>query len=700
VKKDMPKPNDTQPPVGDAVGEDSKDSEFKIKNISPISEEEIKTEISRGNEANTGDGSGEDNKVISFKTRLMSKLRPDTRKKRVIYGVLGVLFLLFAVNFLLVVKILLDAKSLKSSSYDLVEALRERDLLGVQESIERVDSDMRKLKNSYRKISWIKITPFFGNYVKDAGGAINAGVYGIEAIGIVFKMVEPHAEIAGFDVSEPKTDGGVGTQDKINFLVKSVPSILPGYEEVLEKVVLIENELSGVDPNRYPQKLRGYSVRANIRRALEDLEIAVGLLKSGKPLLEQLPYLAGVDSERTYMVIFQNDKELRPTGGFITAYSIMNVRNGLFEPVASEDIYDLDDNYTPSIEAPEELRKYLKGPYLDSPNYRLRDMNWEPDFSQAMEMFVKEVEKAGIGPIDGIIAVDTQMLVNIVDVLGVIDVPGFGGYSSDIVELCECPQIVYELEQFADNEGPVVWSENEPGVIVFAPENYGERKKIIGPMMETLLLEILSLPGEKIPELFEAVIKSVSEKHLLLYMTNEDTQLAVEKFGLGGVLESYAGDYLMVVDANLGGRKSNLYVTQTVNQKISVNKDGVVEKTLIVTYKNPKEHDGWLNSILPNWVRVYVPEGSELIEMSGFVETATPYDEHNKTVYSGYLEVRPMGVTEIQLKYNLPFTIDDVYNLYIQKQPGKDNPAYTVSSGNYTDEFLLLRDKIISIEVK
>jgi hypothetical protein len=165
-------------------------------------------------------------------------------------------------------------------------------------------------------------------------------------------------------------------------------------------------------------------------------------------------------------------------GWFYNAYTIARVDRGRFDPVSSDDIYNLDDKYTPSIKAPDQFPKYLQGIYVALNRFRLRDMNWSPDYETSMDMFAKEIKNAGIGNIDGIIAVDTQMLVYLLDVLGKVTVPGYGDYSTKIVPQCNCPQVIYELESFADVEGPIVWSENEPGKIVFAPKNYDNRKKM------------------------------------------------------------------------------------------------------------------------------------------------------------------------------------------------------------------------------
>ena len=56
-------------------------------------------------------------------------------------------------------------------------------------------------------------------------------------------------------------------------------------------------------------------------------------------------------------------------------------------------------------------------------------------------------------------------------------------------------------------------------------------------------------------------------------------QKAVEDFGIAGkIKENYQGDYLHISDSNLGGRKSNLYVKQEVDQEITTDKNGIIEK--------------------------------------------------------------------------------------------------------------------------
>ncbi|OGM18320.1 hypothetical protein A2686_03125 [Candidatus Woesebacteria bacterium RIFCSPHIGHO2_01_FULL_38_10] len=588
-----------------------------------------------------------------------------------------------------------------ASVLNLKLAFEEQDIDKVKQELANTEKSFQNLKNAYKTILWMKSVPWLGEYINDGQHGLNGASYGLEALKIVVEVVEPYSDIIGFvKDSEQAKSGQETAQDRLDFVIKTIPEVVPKADKLIEKVKLVKVEIDEIDPTDYPEELAGKKIRLRIEKVMELISLGSDLLEKSKPLLEASSYLLGVDSERKYLILFQNDKELRPTGGFITAYSIAKVKNAKFEAVESSDIYNLDSHYTPSLTAPEPLIKYLKGPYILSRKYRLRDINWSPDFEESMRLFTQEAEKVGIKNVDGVIGVDTQLLVNILNVIGPIGVPGYGEFSTKIISDCNCPQVIYELESFADIEGPVVWSENEPGKIVFAPPNYDNRKKIIGPLMNSVLANALGQPKDKIPQLAEAILRSLIEKHVLFYLTDEKAQAAVESFEIAGKLkDNYQHDFLFINDANLGGRKSNLYVKEEVLQEVEIGKDGSVVKTLTITYNNPEKYDGWLNSLLPNWVRIYVPKGSELIEFSGVEDRENPYEELGKTVFAGFFELRPQGIVKVIARYRLPFKVSLVYKLYIQKQPGKDAPSYLITLGKKQEEFFLRMDGELKIKI-
>jgi hypothetical protein len=632
--------------------------------------------------------------------KLLNPMTPEKaeRKKKLVKVakiagiVLAVVFILIVIPSIFVYK---NGTRFYSATQKLVAAAKEQNLDLVKTELENTKKAQSSFKKSYALISWTRFIPFVGGYVSDGRHAINAAGYGLNAASILIDTAEPYADILGFsgaNVLGEASDGEKTAQERIDFIVKTLPDLTPKIDTLSAEIGKAKEELDQIKPSRYPVSLAGKPVREKIKQAVEIADTADRFIKDGKPLLEQAPYLLGLDEKRTYFVLFQNDKELRPTGGFMTAYSIMEVDKARFEPVVSNDIYTLDAEYKPRTDAPEPIITYLKGPYILNQNLRLRDMNWSPDFAESMDLFTKEAERVGIEDIDGVIAVDTQLLVYLLDAIGPIGVPGFGNFSTEIIADCNCPQVIFELESFADVEGPIVWDPNT-GEIVYRPPNSDNRKAIIGPLMNSIMANALGSPKEKVAKLFEAGFKSLIEKHVLFYLFDDDAQNAVESFHIAGKVENYEGDYLLINDANLGGRKSNLYVTEEISQEVAIAKDGSVQKTVTITYKNPEAYDGWLNSVLPNWVRIYVPKGSELISIDGLQDKEDPYEELGKTVFAGFFELRPQGVSKVEIVYKLPFKVADDYRLLMQKQPGKDKPLYSISVGKKTDEFFLKEDK-------
>src|SRR3989339_44574 len=613
-------------------------------------------------------------------------------------AILGIILIYSVISGLIVYG---KAMSFKKTVNGLMTAGKSQDLVKIKAELVKTKSSLKALKSSFVVISPFKLVPFFGSYVSDANHLINAGLYGMDASDIVLTTIEPYADLLGLTGGKDSVmgDGTKTAKDRIDFIVKSIPDLIPNVDKISGKTALIEKELTNINSDRYPVRIGKTEVRSKVKSGLEMFSEAAGFITNGKPLLEAAPYLLGIDSERTYLLLFQNDKELRPTGGFMTGYSIMKVNKGAFSPVSSSDIYNLDAKYKPTIVAPDPIIKYLKGPYALSNKLRLRDMNWSPDFAESMRLFTTEAESIGITGIDGIISVDTQVLVYLLDAIGKIGVPGFGNFSTEIDSRCNCPNVIYELEAFADVEGPVVWDPNGSGKIIYAPANYDNRKKIIGPLMNSVLANAMGQPKDKLPKLFEAGFKSLIEKHILFYIFDSKTQDAVSSFGIAGTIKSANGDYLHINDANLGGRKSNLYVTNEISQEYSTSKDGYIEKTLTLTYKNPMKQDGWLNSVLPDWVRIYVPKGSTLISFDGVEDKATPYEEFGKTVFAGFFKLRPEGVSKLTIKYKLPIKAKGEVNLLIQKQPGLDSPLYTITSGKSEEEFFLKTDKEIKIRL-
>jgi hypothetical protein len=258
---------------------------------------------------------------------------------------------------------------------------------------------------------------------------------------------------------------------------------------------------------------------------------------------------------------------------------------------------------------------------------------------------------------------------------------------------CNCPQVVYKMEDYA----------TRPTYYIKA-----NRKGMIGPLMHAILLHMMNSPKKLWPQFISLGLKSIKEKHLLFYFPEDEAMQAVaDGFNASGQIVSFEGDYFHLNDTNFAGAKSNMYINQEVTQEIEVSADGTVTKTVTIIYTNPEPPDDCnlesgglcLNGFFRDWVRIYVPEGSQLIEMLGSEVDPVVSKDLGKTVFEGFFELRPESKAKLIVKYQLPFkqAKGESYKLLIQKQPGTKNHQYKISLGNQTEEFLLDGDRELSL---
>jgi len=335
--------------------------------------------------------------------------------------------------------------------------------------------------------------------------------------------------------------------------------------------------------------------------------------------------------------------------------------------------------------APKPILKYL----ANVPRLNLRDTNLSPDFVVSMEEFNKLYAKSPGPKVDGIIAVDTQALVSAMNILGDVQVNGTK-FTTKIDPRCDCPQVIYMLEVFSDK--PVQGTR----------EN---RKGSIGELMYAIMEKAFSSsPKLYWGPLFQEMLKQTAQKHILFYSYNTDAQLGFESLNASGRIMRAEGDYFHINESNFGVAKSNMFVSEAVDQNYEVKSDGEITKTVTITYKNPyapsdcnlERGNLCLNAVLRNWFRIYVPKGSQLISSLGSEAKVTSYDELDKTVFEGFLTVRPRGSAKFTLTYKLPFKLEKTspLPLLIQKQPGTAGFTYTINAGGKSlEKFDLLTDK-------
>lgn len=581
----------------------------------------------------------------------------------------------------------LSAKRAISTTQKAVGAIKLQDLDATKAYLKDAKKEFEGTKKLLVVFTPLRIIPLIGWYVADLERGVAAAVNGLEAASVLTEAITPYADVLG--LKGQGTFLGGTAQERIAKIIETLSKVSPEIDQVGESLKKARAQIDQVESWRYPNILPG-KPGAKIDSAKLAVDQLESLVVDTKPLLLVLPQIMGQDSEKKYLILFQNDKELRPTGGFITAYAVFRINKGVLVSEGSNDIYELDNTLLKRIPAPAPILNYLP----NVPTLNLRDSNLSPDYLSSMTQF-EELYSATSAKkeIDGIIALDTQFVLNLMEVLGPIEAYGTK-FTTDKVDACDCPQIIFELEKFADQ--PVAYEK-------------GSRKGIIGTLMQQMMDMAFNAPKSAWPNMLQAGIKSLQEKHLLLYFHDQEAQTAVERINFAGRIYEYDGDFLHINETNFGGAKSNLYIQEKVKQTAKKGKDGSLEKKLTIEYKYPRKMDNCslertgglcLAGIYRDWIRIYVPKGSTLIKASGTEVPITASEDLGKTVFEGFFTVRPEGTAKIEVEYIVPIKVGKEYKLLIQKQPGTSGHTYELEAmGKKQKSFLLTSDKEFTVKL-
>ncbi len=386
-------------------------------------------------------------------------------------------------------------------------------------------------------------------------------------------------------------------------------------------------------------------------------------LKAVNELVLNLDEVIGLKGKRRYLVLMQNNMELRPTGGFMGSYAVVEFDQGAMTRLQIEDIYTPDGQIKGYVPEPKPIREYLFN--QNHPGWRLRDANWHPDFpeaARAIEWFFKE---GGVSPIDGIAAVTLTPLVKIIDGLGGIKLTDYEG-----------------LEITSDNFYQQAQTKAE---INFFPGST-QKKDFLGSVTRQLLNQITQNPPQ-IPVVAKALVEGLIHKEVSIFLPKATGQYWI-KAGWDGSLQQAEADYLMINEANLGITKANCCIRRQLTDEITKS-DGKIKHQLRLKYWNdnpamPTPPETWGGGY-KNYLRIIVPKQSLLVSITVAGQTidTSPIDEEvfeDKKMYGFLVLIEGGQEAEVKVDYVVEPTWGNRYSLLFQKQSGIDKWPVEISS--------------------
>lgn len=407
---------------------------------------------------------------------------------------------------------------------------------------------------------------------------------------------------------------------------------------------------------------------ARLRAMVNRFDRTLPLLEDVTSALTVLPGLLGADRPRTYLLLAQNNQELRATGGFISGVGLVRIEGGEIAQLRFQDSYTVDDLTRPHPPPPEPLRRQMGAGILV-----LRDANWWPDFPTSAQVIAGLYRQDQGQTVDGVVAVDLTTLRLLVEAIGPVQVPGY-----------DRPVTGSNLQEMlmAYWEAPRVSAPGKEGT-----DWWQHRKDFAGDLLSALLARLSAhTTPQELAALARAAGTALPQRHLLIYVADPPGQTFLHKMGWDGALRSSPGDFLLVVDSNVGFNKVNPNVEQTIDYQAVVDRDGIATVQLTLTYRHRirrpmpaclhESHYGdhyadLLERCYWDWLRIYLPQDSELVRLSGADGQAEVYQESGHTVVATSFLLETDQARQIQIVYRprLP-AMSNRYVVLIQKQPG------------------------------
>ncbi|HRY59842.1 MAG TPA: DUF4012 domain-containing protein [Patescibacteria group bacterium] len=475
-------------------------------------------------------------------------------------------------------------------------------------------------------------------------------------------------------------------------------------EKLEPEILSIKNKVNNLDESKFDLNNQKY-----ILTLKENADKILNYYNSGLIASKNANSLLGEDYDRKYLILFQNNTELRPTGGFIGTYGIITVRDAKIKKIYIDSIYNADGQQTKNFTPPEPLSKMDPGHYM-------RNANWDPDFLTSASDIINMYETEGGFTPDGVIAIDTKPFLDLLAITG--------------------PIKISKYNTLIDKDNFLAVTQYKTS-IDYNPQD-GNPKKFLGEFAPLFLDKIFSIEKNNKGKITKILLDNIKEKHIQFYSPNTDIQSIFSSIDIDGAIKNSDSDYFAYINANIGGQKTNGLIEEVINHQVNISNDGKITHKVTLTRKHNGTYD-WPSGINYSYVRFYLPQGSKVIDIKNFEkndsikrdgktgmiyleERSSEYlgkaeikdldisIEHGKTVVGAWQRIKPGEEVVSEIFYELPRLPgmkkpSQDYSILIQKQAGiiKQQTSIEIKDNGktiFSKNFNLIKDTTINLNSK
>jgi UDP-GlcNAc:undecaprenyl-phosphate GlcNAc-1-phosphate transferase len=284
-----------------------------------------------------------------------------------------------------------------------------------------------------------------------------------------------------------------------------------------------------------------------LSRAVQDLALRLERETRSAALASEsahrLPAILGDNGKRRYFLAFQNNAELRGSGGFLGNWGEIVGDGGRLTLERFGRLEELNDGGTHprTVTAPaaflDRWRDFNPGQYW-------QQVNVSPDFPTTGRLISELYPQSGGQTVDGVIAVDPPGLAAMLKLTGPVSVPNWP------VPITPANVVDVTLRQ--------------------AYETFPQDQRIVflGDLARRVAEAFTKADLGRPAQVTAALGPAASDGHLLVWMARPEEQALMSRLGIDGAVDSVRGDSLLVVNQNMAANKVDTFFRRHVKYDV------------------------------------------------------------------------------------------------------------------------------------
>lgn len=563
-----------------------------------------------------------------------------------------------------------------SQGKQLSNSISELNFDKIQKETDSISKNITQVENNFNKIFWLfKITnsqdEFSNIYqivqgtklISESGESL---VIGLRPLGEYIKDYEPSINEDGAEKETIKEYKEYLTaMDDNRYLL----------QEGVYKMSLAQNLITKVDTRKYPNFIKDFVYQ--YKELVNQIDSTIRPLEK---ISEFLPDLLGVDGRRRYLILLQDNGEIRSSGGWISNYAVVAIENGQIHEIFIDDIYNAQALLAFKgfkYKAPNSMARALQGV-----TYSFPLVNWDPNLENILlssEQFIYDLGKGD--QLDGIIALDTVFLQRLLDAWEGVEVAA----ENDLVT---SENLYSNIAEDSTSQSPAEI----------------RRSSFLTDLFNSVLTKIFSTKLTDNTKVYEVVSTSINEKNIIFNFKNSSANTYLSSNGWVSNLEPKYQSAPINIDWNWGNNKANLYIKKNHILSINIKDEDTIDYSYQITVQNDSKERGKLEGDYINYIRVYIPINAELTSIRGIVDNKyNIYNENGYQIVAGWFNTPIQDTATIDIRYRVRnvdssfFPIEKTNTHYhmlldIYKQPGSRMESYSLSI-TYPQEWTLENSK-------